>query len=110
MLSKFAKVNSILIRSQIRRLTTEAEAKGHTPNPEFWKKVFLFVSVPAIILSGINTYIMEMEHFHHYKRPEFIPYEHLRIRTHKFPWGDGNHSLFHNPKVNPLPEGWEELD
>ena len=24
-----------------------------------------------------------------------------------FPWGDGNHSLFHHEMVNPLPDGYE---
>ena len=72
-----------------------------------WKRVAVFVAVPGLILSSYNAYVVETEHLSH-GRPEFVPYIHLRLRTKPFPWGDGNHSLLHNPHTNPLPEGYEE--
>ncbi|XP_029158840.1 cytochrome c oxidase subunit 6A1, mitochondrial-like [Nylanderia fulva] len=72
-----------------------------------WKRISFFVGFPAIGLAMLNCYLNHQAH-HHDEPPEFIAYDHLRIRTKKFPWGDGNHSLFHNPKTNPLPEGYEQ--
>jgi len=72
-----------------------------------WKRVTYWLAVPCIGLTMINAYIGEMEHLSH-PRPKFIPYEHLRIRTKGFPWGDGTKTLFHNPKCNALPEGYED--
>merc|ERR1712189_78902 len=71
---------------------------------KLWRNIFVAGAIPVIILGHVNAFGMGEEH----ERPEFIPYEHLRIRTKKFPWGDGNHSFIHNAHVNALPDGYEE--
>lgn len=65
-----------------------------------------FVAFPAIILCALNCYLVHKNHPHH--RPEFVKYDYLRVRTKRFPWGDGQRSLFHNPHFNALPDGYEE--
>ncbi|XP_011861359.1 PREDICTED: cytochrome c oxidase subunit 6A1, mitochondrial [Vollenhovia emeryi] len=92
-----------------RKYASDA-AGGHHASAQtvlMWKRISFFVGFPAIGLGLVNCYLNHQAHEHD-ERPEFIAYEHMRVRTKKFPWGDGNHSLFHNPKVNPLPEGYEE--
>lgn len=91
---------------------------AHTDNPyrhvhqpsAHWGKVMM-VMIPLTIGLGIRAYLIEVEeekHVHEH-RPEYVPLEYLRIRRTPFPWGDGNHSLFHNPKRNPIPGvGYEE--
>jgi len=73
-------------------------------------KILSFTLVPVSIgICMVNAYYMEIDD-HHKARPPFVPYEHLRIRRKPFPWGDGNHSFFHNPLKNALPDGYEVPD
>lgn len=76
-----------------------------------WRNISLFIAIPAVLLTAYSSYKKEVAHHAHeeeHGRPEFLPYQHLRIRAKPFPWGDGNHSLFHNPHTNALPEGYED--
>ncbi|XP_063615440.1 cytochrome c oxidase subunit 6A, mitochondrial-like, partial [Penaeus indicus] len=68
-----------------------------------WKMLSYLVALPAVALCMVNAF-MSGEH----GRPEFIAYEHLRLRTKRFPWGEGQKSLFHNSHANALPDGYEE--
>merc|ERR1712221_53017 len=82
---------------------------GHNPDGwKMWKKIFFFVACPIIILGNINAFVLADASGT--EPPPFVPYDHLRIRTKKFPWGDGNHSLIHNPHTNALPEGFEHKE
>lgn len=50
---------------------------------DYWKRLFLFIGVPSIVLVAINTYKLEEEHNKHLDEhpPAFIPYEHMKIRA-----------------------------
>merc|ERR1712170_35237 len=85
-----------------------ATAGGHGGGARLWKILSFTVAVPGVALCWINSDLKEKEHHEHFQRPEFVAYDHLRLRSKGFPWGDGNHSLFHNKEVNALPEGYEE--
>lgn len=81
----------------------------HVPS-KHWGKVAVVFSIGAVIV-GIRAFIEEKKEQEHIKehRPQYIPFEYMRIRRTPFPWGDGNHSLFHNPQRNPIPGvGYED--
>uniref|UniRef100_A0A3B3V0D0 Cytochrome c oxidase subunit n=1 Tax=Poecilia latipinna TaxID=48699 RepID=A0A3B3V0D0_9TELE len=71
-----------------------------------WKILTIVVAFPGVGVCMANAFMKAQEH----EQPEFVPYSHLRIRSKKFPWGDGNHTLFHNSHANALPEGYEGSD
>lgn len=96
--------------SVLRTFATTAEASsggGHESSQRMWMLMSIFVALPGVAVSYYIAKSKEAEE-HHEPRPEFVPYSHLRIRTKRFPWGDGNHSLFHNRETNALPDGYEE--
>lgn len=76
---------------------------AHLPSPK-WKKA-VYVCVPLIVALTVRAIYVEMEeekHVHEH-RPEYVPVEYMRIQRTPFPWGDGKHTLFHNPTRNPVP-------
>ncbi|CAO2628544.1 Cytochrome c oxidase subunit 6A1, mitochondrial [Lemmus lemmus] len=71
-----------------------------------WKALTYFVALPGVGVSMLNIFLNSPHGDN--KRPKFIAYPHLSIRTKPFPWGDSTHTLFPNPHVNPLPTGYED--
>ncbi|KAJ2299462.1 hypothetical protein IWW55_004176 [Coemansia sp. RSA 2706] len=98
------------VRSYSSELWTRegyAAAKEHARSAvETWKKISLFVALPACVIYGYVATKDELEHIHHLEHdpPKFIGYPYLHVRRSKLPYGDGEHTPFWNPLVNPDPE------
>lgn len=102
-----SRVSGLLRRSQLQlRRPMSSSAHGEEGSARMWKTLTYFVALPGVGVSMLNVFLKS--HHAEEERPEFVPYPHLRIRSKPFPWGDGNHTLFHNPHVNPLPTGYED--
>ncbi|KAK5113177.1 hypothetical protein LTR85_010995 [Meristemomyces frigidus] len=70
-----------------------AASAGHTKN----------IVIPCIIIAGVNAWRLWGEHWEHKSHEpieERVEYPYMNIRTKNFFWGDGDKTLFWNPKVN----------
>ncbi|XP_037544637.1 cytochrome c oxidase subunit 6A, mitochondrial [Nematolebias whitei] len=89
-----------------RRLLAAASEASHEGGARTWKILTFVMALPGVGVCMANAYLKMKDHSH--DQPEFVHYSHLRIRTKRFPWGDGNHTLFHNSHANALPGGYED--
>ncbi|KAF2021732.1 COX6A-domain-containing protein [Aaosphaeria arxii CBS 175.79] len=71
---------------------------------EFWRKLTLYVAVPALIVASVNAKIRWDAHWEHVahgpKLEDKVEYPYQNIRTKNFWFGDGDKTLFWNDKVN----------
>jgi len=71
---------------------------------DLWKKLSIYVAIPCLILAGANAYRLWNEHWEHWSHmpplEERTEYPFQNIRTKNYPWGNGDETLFWNPKVN----------
>lgn len=123
MLRAAARLRSPLTRSAVQRRLASTESSGlhgaednafnrerkavkdhAAATSDLWRKLSLYVTIPCLLIAGVNAYNLWNEHWSHWEhlppledRPEY-PYQ--NIRTKNFFWGDGDKTLFWNPKVN----------
>ncbi|XGW16018.1 hypothetical protein V3C99_001456 [Haemonchus contortus] len=90
-----------------RQSLTEPPRRAESSRRKY-KNIFVFVSIPCLAIAMYAAYIDYIARKER-DRPKYIPYAYLNVRKRPFPWGDGNHSLFHNPREQYVPGvGFEE--
>nr|QEJ80712.1 putative cytochrome C oxidase subunit Via [Teratosphaeria gauchensis] len=82
-----------------------AAVKQHAAETsDTWRKLSIYVVIPSLIVAGVNAWRLWNEHWEHksHEPPleERVEYPYMNIRTKNYFWGDGDKTLFWNPKVN----------
>ncbi|KAM6965728.1 cytochrome c oxidase subunit 6A1, mitochondrial [Aplochiton taeniatus] len=111
-MATLGRISEVLLRSSLTntRRQLSATASHGEQATRTWKILTFVVALPGVAVCMLNMYLKMQQHSQHHETPEFTAYSHLRIRTKRFPWGDGTKSLFHNAEVNALPDGYEGQD
>jgi cytochrome c oxidase subunit 6a len=69
-----------------------------------WYKLSIYACIPLMLLVGANAYRLWSDHWEHWSHmpplEERVEYPYQNIRTKKFPFGDGDKTLFWNSSVN----------
>ncbi|KAM8961999.1 cytochrome c oxidase subunit 6A1, mitochondrial isoform 2-T2 [Pelodytes ibericus] len=107
-LGRLSSVLGRTLQGRGRLFSAAALTPFHLSAARTWKILTYVVALPGVAVCMLNVYLKAQHHPS--EQPEFVAYEHLRIRSKKFPWGDGDKSLFHNSHVNALPAGYEESE
>ena len=65
---------------------------------DLWRKLSIYVTIPALIIAGVNAWRLWDEHWEHkaHEPPlsEKTEYPYMNIRTKNFFWGDGDKVCF----------------
>ena len=82
-----------------------AAVKAHAAaTSDLWRKLSIYGVIPVVILASINAWNLWNEHWEHWDHmpplEERVEYPYQNVRTKNYPWGDGDKTLFWNPKVN----------
>ncbi|XP_006609720.1 uncharacterized protein LOC102678057 isoform X2 [Apis dorsata] len=80
------------------------EVYGH--EEKIWQ-ILCGIGMLSVVIMSCYVYSRSKE-WDKEERPEFRDVPHMRRIVKPFPWGDGKHTLFHNPVRNPIsPHGYE---
>ncbi|ORY74572.1 cytochrome c oxidase, subunit VIa, partial [Protomyces lactucae-debilis] len=76
---------------------------------DLWRKISIYVCIPALLIAGVNAYNLYSAHQEHVAHlaehpeedhPEY-PYQNIRTKNVNAPfYGDGDKTLFWNDAVN----------